>query len=57
MAKNLEDCEIVLIFAAKTELSMNNVDFWATVHTIIAEDFTFEDLLKLDSYAEQFINS
>jgi len=31
---------------------MNNADFWASVHTIIAEDFTSEGLLKLDSYAE-----
>ena len=35
---------------------MNNADFWASVHTIIAEDFTSEGLLKLDSYAEQFIS-
>ena len=32
---------------------MNNADFWASVHTIIAEGFTSEGLLKLDSYAEQ----
>ena len=35
---------------------MNNADFWASIHTIIAEDFTSEGLLKLDSYAEQFIS-
>jgi len=35
---------------------MNNADFWASVHTIIAEGFTSEGLLKLDSYAEQFIS-
>ena len=34
---------------------MDNADFWASVHTIIAEDFTSEGLQKLDSYAEQFI--
>ena len=33
---------------------MNNADFWTSVHTIIAEGFTSEGLLKLDSYAEQF---
>ena len=32
---------------------MNNADFWTSVHTIIAEGFTSEGLLKLDSYAEQ----
>ena len=31
---------------------MNNVDFWASVRTILAEGFTSEGLLKLDSYAE-----
>ena len=31
---------------------MNNADFWASVRTIIAEGFTSEGLLKLDSYAE-----
>ena len=35
---------------------MNNADFWTSVHTIIAEGFTSEGLLKLDSYAEQFIS-
>jgi hypothetical protein len=35
---------------------MNNADFWASVHTIIAEGFTSEGLQKLDSYAEQFIS-
>jgi len=35
---------------------MNNADFWASVHAIISEDFTPEGLLKLDSYAEQFIS-
>ena len=35
---------------------MNNADFWASVRTIIAEGFTSEGLLKLDSYAEQFIS-
>ena len=35
---------------------MNNADFWASVHTIIAEGFTPEGLLKLDSYAEKFIS-
>ena len=34
---------------------MNNADFWASVHTIIAEDFTPEGLQKIDSYAEKFI--
>ena len=34
---------------------MNNADFWASMHTIIADGFTPEGLLKLDSYAEQFI--
>ena len=38
------------------EFIMNNADFWASVHTIIAEGFTSEGLLKLDSYAEQFIS-
>jgi hypothetical protein len=33
---------------------MNNADFWASVRSIIAEGFTPEGLLKLDSYAEQF---
>jgi hypothetical protein len=44
------------IFAAKSELIMNNADFWTSVHTIIAEGFTSEGLQKLDSYAEQFIS-
>jgi hypothetical protein len=44
------------IFAAKSKLNMNNADFWTSVHTIIAEGFTSEGLLKLDSYAEQFIS-
>ena len=35
---------------------MNNADFWASVHTIIAEGFTSEGLQKLDSYAEVFIS-
>lgn len=35
---------------------MNNADFWASVRTIIAEGFTPEGLLKLDTYAEQFIS-
>ena len=35
---------------------MNNADFWASVHTIIAEDFTPEGLQKIDSYAEKFIS-
>ena len=35
---------------------MNSADFWASVHTIIAEGFTSEGLQKLDSYAEQFIS-
>ena len=35
---------------------MNNADFWASVRSIIAEGFTPECLLKLDSYAEQFIS-
>ena len=35
---------------------MNNADFWASVRAIIAEGFTPEGLLKLDSYAEQFIS-
>ncbi len=33
---------------------MNNADFWASVRAIIAEGFTPEGLLKLNSYAEQF---
>lgn len=36
--------------------TMNNADFWASVRSIIAEGFTPEGLLKLDSYAEQFIS-
>ena len=35
---------------------MNNADFWASVRAIIAEGFTPEGLLKLDTYAEQFIS-
>ena len=35
---------------------MNNADFWASVRSIIAEGFKPEGLLKLDSYAEQFIS-
>ena len=35
---------------------MNNADFWASVHSIIAEGFTPEGLLQLDGYAEQFIS-
>ena len=35
---------------------MNNADFWASVRSIIEEGFTPEGLLKLDSYAEQFIS-
>ena len=35
---------------------MNNADFWASVRAIIAEGFTSEGLLKLDSYAEHFIS-
>jgi hypothetical protein len=35
---------------------MNNADFWASLRTIIAEDFTPEGLLKLDGYAERFIS-
>ena len=35
---------------------MNNADFWASIRTIIAEGFSPEGLLKLDSYAEQFIS-
>ena len=35
---------------------MNNADFWASARSIIAEGFTPEGLLKLDSYAEQFIS-
>ena len=35
---------------------MNSADFWASVRAIIAEGFTPEGLLKLDSYAEQFIS-
>ena len=31
---------------------MNNADFWASVRQIVAEGFTPEGLLKLDSYAE-----
>ena len=35
---------------------MNNADFWASMHSIITAGFTPEGLLKLDSYAEQFIS-
>ena len=35
---------------------MNNKDFWGSIHAIIAEGFTPEGLLKLDHYAELFIN-
>jgi hypothetical protein len=35
---------------------MNNADFWASIHSIIAEGFKPEGLQKLDSYAEQFIS-
>ena len=35
---------------------MNNADFWASIRAIIAEGFTPEGLLKLDTYAEQFIS-
>ena len=35
---------------------MNNADFWASIRSIIADGFTPEGLLKLDSYAEQFLS-
>jgi hypothetical protein len=35
---------------------MNNADFWTSVRSIIASGFSPEGLLKLDSYAEQFIS-
>ena len=35
---------------------MNNADFWASIHSIIAAGFTPEGLQKLDGYAEQFIS-
>ena len=35
---------------------MNNVDFWASIRSIIAEGFTPEGLLKLENYAEDFIS-
>jgi hypothetical protein len=35
---------------------MNNSDFWASIHQIIAEGFTPEGLQKLNYYAEQFIS-
>ena len=35
---------------------MNNADFWTSIHTIIAEGFTLEGLLKLDTYAAEFIS-
>ncbi len=35
---------------------MNNADFWASIHSIIAAGFTLECLQKLDGYAEQFIS-
>ena len=35
---------------------MNNANFWASIRTIITEGYTPEGLLKLDSYAEQFIS-
>ena len=34
---------------------MNNADFWASIRGIIAEGFTPEGLLKLDSYAERTV--
>ena len=34
---------------------MNNADFWASICSIVSEGFNPEGLLKLDSYAEQFI--
>ena len=42
------------VYNQKTFKMMNNADFWASVRAIIAEGFTPEGLLKLDSYAEQF---
>ena len=35
---------------------MNNADFWASICSIVSEGFNPEGLLKLDSYAEQFIS-
>lgn len=35
---------------------MNNPDFWASIDAIINEHFTPEGLIKLERYAEQFIN-
>ena len=35
---------------------MNNADFCASVRAIIAKGFTSEGLLKVDTYAEQFIS-
>ena len=35
---------------------MNNADFWASVRAIIAEGFTPEGLLMLDTYAAEFIS-
>jgi len=39
-----------------TNRMMNNADFWASVRAIIAEGFTPEGLLKLDTYAAEFIS-
>ena len=35
---------------------MNNADFWASIRSIITAGFTPKDLLKLYSYAAQFIS-
>jgi len=35
---------------------MNNSDFWASIDSIIQEDFSPEGLAKLERYAEQFIS-
>ncbi len=35
---------------------MNNAEFWASVRDIIAKGFTPEGLLKLDTYAAEFIS-
>lgn len=34
---------------------MSNAEFWDSIHTIIQEGFTSQNLQKLDTYAEQFI--
>ena len=35
---------------------MTNNEFWSSVSAIISNGFNNEDLVKLENYAEQFIN-